>query len=85
MILNAEAYRGIEAELGSHCQHPHSADQPIQGPLDRLELGNPASLALDMLAKRTKRREPHMARGQGAEIHLVLMTGAIQVLVQGTQ
>ncbi|KAL0576472.1 hypothetical protein V5O48_005517 [Marasmius crinis-equi] len=66
-------------------QQLHLADHTIQSILNGLKSKNSTLLALNVLAKRTQRIEPGAACVEGAEIHLLLMTGTSQMLVQRVQ
>lgn len=75
----------MPSKVHSICQPPYWSHNAIHRILDSRKLMNPAPLALDMLAQRAQRRESHTTRAHRADINLVLMARACQVLIQRTK
>ena len=66
-----------------HRNSPHTTNQSIQCVPNRPKLQHTTPLTLDMLAQPTQRIEPLPAGAQGAEINLLLVPWAREMLVKG--
>ena len=63
----------------------HSTENALHSMLNGLELGNTASLALNVLAQSTKSCEPDPTSRGRADIDFILVDRASKVLIQGLQ